>query len=74
MTASFEQKCILEVYELDATLSIILDANKAKHTSTLDLREVPYDTHLDAELDCLDEEQTLVCKVKITVRHYHINY
>lgn len=56
----------LDVKDPASSLGISVWASGRHYTCSLDLREVPTDTHLDAELECFDEQGGLGFKLKLT--------
>lgn len=56
----------LDVADLAASLTISVWASGRHYSCSLEVREVPEDTHLDAELECLDDQGGLGFKLKVT--------
>lgn len=56
----------LDILDLESSLSIAVWASGRHYTCSLDMKEVPSDTHLDAELECFDDEGNLGFKLKLT--------
>ena len=62
----FGSQAQLDVKDPTSALTISVWASGRHYICSLDLREVPSDTHLDAELECFDEQGSLGFKLKLT--------
>lgn len=66
----FDQQAILPIEEEHSRIEISIAADGKDFRCGIDIKEVPTDTHINAELDCYDEPGNLAFKIKITVNYF----